>query len=75
MASVVSAGSSLKFGLIAKAEADLYPRFAPTMEWDTGAGHAVLVAAGGSVCDLEGRELVYGKADMHNPYFIARGAA
>ena len=72
--SVVSAGSSLKFGLVAKAEADLYPRFGPTMEWDTAAGHAVLSAAGGSVRSLEGDELVYGKADMHNPYFIARGA-
>lgn len=72
--SVVSAGSSLKFGLVAKAEADLYPRFGPTMEWDTAAGHAVLSAAGGSVRNLEGEELVYGKADMHNPFFIARGA-
>ena len=47
--------SSLKFGLIAKGEADLYPRVGPTSEWDTAAGHAVLAAAGGTVTDLDGR--------------------
>ena len=69
------AGSSLKFGLLAAGEADLYPRFGRTMEWDTAAGQAVLVAAGGSICDLAGRPLHYGKPGYANPDFVARGAA
>jgi len=68
-----AAGSSLKFGLVAAGEADVYPRFGRTMEWDTAAGHAVLRAAGGSVCDLQGHELRYGKPGFANPSFIARG--
>ncbi|MBL8307202.1 MAG: 3'(2'),5'-bisphosphate nucleotidase CysQ [Rubrivivax sp.] len=68
------AGSSLKFGLLACGEADLYPRFGRTMEWDTAAGHAVLEAAGGSVCDVAGAPLRYGKPGFENPHFIARGA-
>ncbi|MCC6246666.1 MAG: 3'(2'),5'-bisphosphate nucleotidase CysQ [Rubrivivax sp.] len=71
----VVAGSSLKFGLLAAGEADLYPRLGRTMEWDTAAGQAVLVAAGGSVCDLAGRTLRYGKPGYENPDFVARGAA
>jgi 3'(2'), 5'-bisphosphate nucleotidase len=70
----ISAGSSLKFGLIAAGQADLYPRFGPTMEWDTAAGHAVLAAAGGSVTDLSGQPLRYGKPGFRNPHFVARGA-
>lgn len=72
-ARVVSAGSSLKFCLVAAGEADLYPRFGRTMEWDTAAGHAVLSAAGGQVMTLEGRPLAYGKRDQGfaNPAFIA----
>ncbi|MSO64387.1 MAG: 3'(2'),5'-bisphosphate nucleotidase [Alphaproteobacteria bacterium] len=66
-------GSSVKFCLIAAGEADLYPRFGPTMEWDTAAGHAVLAAAGGSVTTLDGAPLRYGKPDWRNPDFIARG--
>ena len=69
------AGSSLKFGLLAEGRADLYPRFGRTMEWDTAAGHAVLAAAGGSVCDVAGQPLRYGKPGFENPHFIARGAA
>lgn len=69
----VHAGSSLKFGLLAAGQADVYPRFGRTMEWDTAAGHAVLAAAGGSVCDLEGRPLRYGKPGHENPDFVARG--
>lgn len=69
------AGSSLKFGLLAAGEADIYPRFGRTMEWDTAAGHAVLAAAGGSIKDLEGRPLRYGKPGYENPHFIARGLA
>ena len=66
-------GSSLKFCLVAAGEADLYPRFGRTMEWDTAAGHAVLRAAGGSVRTVEGDELAYGKPGFANPSFIARG--
>jgi 3'(2'), 5'-bisphosphate nucleotidase len=68
------AGSSLKFCMIASGEADLYPRFAPTNEWDTAAGQAVLEAAGGSVHLHEGgARLTYGKPRFANPWFIARG--
>jgi 3'(2'), 5'-bisphosphate nucleotidase len=68
-----SAGSSLKFCLVAAGEADLYPRFGRTMEWDTGAGQAVLEAAGGKVCREDGSSLNYGKAErgFDNPAFIA----
>jgi 3'(2'), 5'-bisphosphate nucleotidase len=66
-------GSSLKFGLIAASEADLYPRFGRTMEWDTAAGQAVLEAAGGSVTALDGTPLTYGKPGFVNPDFIACG--
>jgi 3'(2'),5'-bisphosphate nucleotidase len=71
----VSAGSSLKFCLVATGEADLYPRLGRTMEWDTAAGHAVLAAAGGSVLTLDGRPFVYGKVEekFANPFFVARG--
>jgi len=68
-----SAGSSLKFCLVATGKADLYPRFGRTMEWDTAAGHAVLLAAGGKVDTAEGAPLLYGKSGFENPYFIARG--
>ncbi|MGB3834692.1 MAG: 3'(2'),5'-bisphosphate nucleotidase CysQ [Mesorhizobium sp.] len=77
---IVSVGSSLKFCLVAAGEADVYPRFGRTMEWDTAAGDAVLRAAGGSTVTLDGRPLAYGKrdqphdSDFANPYFIARGA-
>ena len=71
--STVSAGSSLKFCLIACGEADVYPRFGRTMEWDTAAGHAVLDAAGGAVLTPDGRPLRYGKAESGyaNPPFVA----
>jgi 3'(2'), 5'-bisphosphate nucleotidase len=68
-----SVGSSLKFCLLAAGEGDLYARFGRTMEWDTAAGHAILAAAGGSVCTLDGAPLRYGKAGLENPDFIARG--
>ena len=68
----VSVGSSLKFCLVAKGEAQLYPRFTPTSEWDTAAGQAVLESAGGSVVCLDGSPLRYGKGgDNLNPFFIA----
>jgi 3'(2'), 5'-bisphosphate nucleotidase len=66
-------GSAIKFGLIAAGEADLYPRFGPTMEWDTAAGQAILEAAGGSVVTLDGAPLRYGKPGFINDGFIARG--
>ena len=70
-----SAGSSLKFCVVAEGEADVYPRFGPTMEWDTAAGHAVLLAAGGIVLTPEGAPLRYGKqaASLRNGSFIAWG--
>ena len=67
-----SAGSSLKFCLIATGEADIYPRVGRTMEWDTAAGHAVLNGAGGRVVRFDNHEpLTYGKEDFANPFFIA----
>ncbi|TMV07163.1 3'(2'),5'-bisphosphate nucleotidase CysQ [Ruegeria sediminis] len=67
-----SAGSSLKFCLVATGEADLYPRLGRTMEWDTAAGHAVLAGAGGQVIRFDDHApLTYGKAGYANPFFIA----
>lgn len=67
-----SAGSSLKFCLVATGEADLYPRVGRTMEWDTAAGHAVLLGAGGDVVRFDNHApLTYGKEDYANPFFIA----
>jgi 3'(2'), 5'-bisphosphate nucleotidase len=70
---LISAGSSLKLCRLAEGQADLYPRLGRTMEWDIAAGHAVLAAAGGSVCTLDGKPLAYGKPGMDNPDFVARG--
>jgi 3'(2'), 5'-bisphosphate nucleotidase len=67
-------GSALKFGAIAAGEADFYPRFGTTMEWDTAAGQAILEAAGGTVLDLDGKRLAYGKHDLKNSGFLAWGA-
>jgi len=69
----VSAGSSLKFCLLAAGEADLYARAGRTMEWDTAAGQAVLMAAGGSVARWDGTKLLYAKPGFENPAFVARG--
>jgi len=67
-----SAGSSLKFCLVATGEADIYPRVGRTMEWDTAAGHAVLHGAGGKVVRFDDHSaLVYGKEGYANPFFIA----
>ena len=69
---MTSAGSSLKFCLVATGEADLYPRLGRTMEWDTAAGHAVLAGAGGSVVRFDDlTPLTYGKEGFANPFFIA----
>ncbi|SEN22993.1 3'(2'),5'-bisphosphate nucleotidase CysQ [Palleronia pelagia] len=67
-----SAGSSLKFCLVATGEADFYPRLGRTMEWDTAAGHAVLIGAGGRVVRFDDHtDLGYGKSEFANPFFIA----
>lgn len=75
ISNLVTAGSSLKFCLVATGEADIYPRLGRTMEWDVAAGHAVLAAAGGSVTQIDGTPFFYGKTaqGFANPYFIARG--
>lgn len=75
VASLASAGSSLKLCLVAAGEADLYPRLGRTMEWDIAAGHAVLLAAGGQVNRMDGGALTYGKSGFDNPHFYASGRA
>ena len=70
---LIQAGSSLKFIKIAEGLADIYPRLAPTSEWDTAAAHAILEGAGGNVLKLNGKDIIYGKDNIINPYFIARG--
>lgn len=71
---LVSKGSSLKFLILAKAEAHLYPRLAPTMEWDTAAAHIILEEAGGKVIDEQTKQpLVYNKENLKNPHFVAYG--
>ncbi|HRJ30873.1 MAG TPA: 3'(2'),5'-bisphosphate nucleotidase CysQ [Cyclobacteriaceae bacterium] len=68
--SLVSKGSSLKFMLLAEGLADVYPRFAPTMEWDTAAAHAIVNAVGVSVKQKDtDKELMYNKEDLLNPHF------
>jgi 3'(2'), 5'-bisphosphate nucleotidase len=73
LAQSISAGSSIKFCLVAAGKADIYPRTGRTMEWDTAAGHAVLRFAGGSVTDIAGHELLYAKPGFENPHFVASG--
>jgi len=68
---IVSAGSSLKFLLLAAGKADIYPRFGPTMEWDTAAGEAILCAAGGYIYTPDGQPHLYGKTGWKNAAFIA----
>lgn len=68
------AGSSVKLCLVARGDADLYPRLGPTMEWDIAAGHAVLLGAGGRIETEDGAPLLYGKPDFRNPHFVALGA-
>jgi len=71
---IVSKGSSLKLCLIAEGKADIYPRFGPTSEWDTAAGHAIISASGGKVvlADDADTDLKYNKENILNPYFIAK---
>lgn len=71
---IVSKGSSIKLCLVAEGEADIYPRFGPTSEWDTAAGHAIILASGGKVvlAEDESKALTYNKENILNPYFIAQ---
>ena len=71
--SYVGIGSSLKFCIVAEGQADIYPRLSPTSEWDTAAGHAVLLAAGGRVDGPDGTPLRYGKTAFLNRAFVATG--
>ena len=72
---IVNMGSSLKICLVADGTAHIYPRLGPTMEWDSGAGHAVLKYAGGFLTDtITGSELVYNKENLRNPDFICYGS-
>jgi 3'(2'), 5'-bisphosphate nucleotidase len=67
----ISRGSSLKFCMVAEGVADVYPRFAPTMEWDTGAGHAIAQISGATVFNHETRQpLRYNKDNLLNPWFV-----
>ena len=69
----VSAGSSLKFCLVAEGKADMYPRFGPTMEWDTAAGQVIAENAGAAVLDFRaGTPLIYNKKNLQNPWFIVK---
>ena len=70
---IISMGSSLKICLVAEGKADIYPRFAPTMEWDTAAGHAIVNASGKSLNDYRtGSEMVYNKKNLINNWFIVK---
>jgi 3'(2'), 5'-bisphosphate nucleotidase len=71
MCDYVAVGSSLKFCILAEGKADIYPRASPTSEWDTAAGHAVLLAAGGLVDGPDGSPLAYGKSAFLNRAFVA----
>jgi len=71
----VSAGSSLKFCLMAESKADIYPRFGPTMEWDTAAGQAIVEQTGGVVLNIStSTPLIYNKENLLNPYFVVKRA-
>ncbi len=69
---ITSMGSSLNFMLLAEGKADIYPRFAPTMEWDTAASHAILLGLGMKINDMDDNPLKYNKEDLLNPYFCAQ---
>ena len=72
---LISVGSALKFALVAEGNADVYPRFGPTMEWDTAAGQCLVEQSGGTVLELDAQiPLVYNKRELLNPYFICRAA-
>jgi 3'(2'), 5'-bisphosphate nucleotidase len=70
---LLQSGSSIKLCMVAEGKADLYPRFAPTSEWDTAAAQAVVEGAGGTVQDTQGERLIYQKDQILNPHFIVKG--
>jgi 3'(2'), 5'-bisphosphate nucleotidase len=70
---LLQAGSSIKLCMIAEGSADIYPRLAPTSEWDTAAAQAIVEGAGGSVQDLKNNRFIYQKDNILNPHFIVRG--
>lgn len=72
IADALPVGSSLKLCVVAEGKADLYPRLGPTMEWDTAAGQALVEAAGGKVCTVEGESMEYNKRNLLNPFFIVK---
>ena len=70
---LTSIGSSIKICLVAEGSADIYPRFAPTMEWDTAAGHAIVKAAGKEIYQMDGiTPLAYNKENLLNPWFVVK---
>ena len=72
----INSGSSLKICMVAEGTADIYPRFSPTMEWDTAAGHAIARAAGCEIYHADGKTpLTYNKEDLHNPWFIVKSTS
>ena len=72
---IISAGSSLKFCLIAEGTAHIYPRFAPTMEWDTAAGQSIVEESGGDVVQAEtNAPLTYNHEELTNPWFLVHSA-
>ena len=73
VAKITNYGSALKIARVAEGEADLYPRFGRTMEWDTAGPQAVLEAAGGRLTDMDGAALTYGKPVWENPHFVCTG--
>lgn len=69
---IISKGSSLKICMVAEGKADIYPRFGPTMEWDTAAGHAIVIASGGEFTKSDSTEFFYNKENLLNPWFIVK---
>ena len=73
---LISSGSSLKICLVAEGSADIYPRFAPTMEWDTAAGHAIARGAGCEICHIDEKTPIkYNKEDLKNPWFVVKSVS
>ena len=68
---IISLSSSVKLCMIAEGAGDVYPKFSETMEWDIAAGHAIIKAAGGDVCNRSGESIIYAKQDFLNSHFIA----
>ena len=69
---IMPIGSSLKICMVAEGKADIYPRFGPTMEWDTAAGHAIAIASGTVFTKHDGSEMIYNKSNLLNPWFVVK---